>query len=221
MDSTASFSCGGAGLKLSRIEVRCPRCSSPIRDLEWRPFCANAVCEYAEAGFPLSAGQPVLIDFANSIFDRDLYLGNTGSVLKRDVKRRSVGSRLHQFGFGKNPIAASNCTKFIDLLKQEAERPAILVIGGGTIGSGADELYDDGSIELSVPMSMHRRIPRWWPTPTNYRLMTGFLTGSGSRQCSSTCWSLQRSSAKSIGCFGRGAGLCGNAVHAAGARARL
>ena len=100
------------------------------------------------AGFPLSADQPVLIDFAASIFDRDLYLGDIGSVLKRDVKGRSVGSRLHQLGFGKNPIAASNCTKFIDLLKQEAARPTVLVIGGGTIGSGADQLYSDSSVEL-------------------------------------------------------------------------
>jgi SAM-dependent methyltransferase len=113
-----------------------------------RPFCSNADCEYARSGFPLSAGQPVLIDFTASIFDRNLYLGNNDSVLERDVNRRSVGSRLHQFGFGKNPIAASNCTKFIELLKQEAERPTVLVIGGGTIGSGADELYTDSSIEL-------------------------------------------------------------------------
>ena len=93
-------------------------------------------------------GQPVLIDFAVSIFDRKMYETDNGSVLQRDVTRRSVGSRLHRFAFGKNPIAASNCTKFVDLLKQEADRPIILVIGGGTIGSGADELYSDGSIEL-------------------------------------------------------------------------
>jgi SAM-dependent methyltransferase len=148
LETTINRSYGSAGLKRSKLGVRCPRCSSPIRDLELRPFCSNADCEYAEAGFPVNGGQPVLIDFAASIFDREAYGGNNGSVLRRDVTRRSVGSRLHQFGFGKNPIAGSNCVKFIDLLKLEAERPAVLVIGGGTIGSGADELYSDGSIEL-------------------------------------------------------------------------
>lgn len=132
----------------SKFGVRCPRCSSPIRDLEWRPFCSNADCEYAETGFPVNGGQPVLIDFATSIFDREMYDNDNASVLQRDVTRRSVGSRLHQFGFGRNPIAASNCAKFIDLLKQEAERPTVLVIGGGVIGSGTDELYSDSSIEL-------------------------------------------------------------------------
>jgi SAM-dependent methyltransferase len=139
---------GSAGSKRSRFDVRCPRCLSSIRDLESRPFCSNADCDYAEAGFPVINGQPVLIDFASSIFHREMYDGDNGSVLQRDVTRRSVGSRLHRLGFGKNPIAASNCTKFIDLLKQEASRQTVLVIGGGTIGSGADELYSDCSIEL-------------------------------------------------------------------------
>lgn len=148
LDFIANFSERSAGLNWSKIEVRCPRCSSPIRNLESCPFCLNVDCEYAEAGFPLSEGQPVLIDFATSIFDRDLYLGSNGSVLDRDVNGRSVGSRLHQFGFGRNPIAASNCAKFINLLKQEVTQPTVLVIGGGTIGAGADELYSDSSIEL-------------------------------------------------------------------------
>jgi len=148
LDSIVNRSGGGAGLSRSKIEARCPRCSSPIRNLEVQPFCSNADCEYAEVGFPVSAGQPVLIDFSTSIFERDLYLGNQGSALQRDVTRRSVGSLMHRLGFGGNPIAASNCTRFVQLLKDEAERPAVLVIGGGTIGAGADELYGDSSIDL-------------------------------------------------------------------------
>jgi SAM-dependent methyltransferase len=131
-----------------KLCVRCPRCLSSLRDLGVRPSCSNAACEYSQTGFPLVDKQPVLIDFATSIFDRRMYSGDNGSVLQRDVTRRSVGSRLHRFGFGGNPVAASNCTKFIDLLKQGSEWPIVLVIGGGTIGSGADELYNDRSIEL-------------------------------------------------------------------------
>ena len=130
------------------LGVRCPRCSSSLRDLDVRPSCSNAACEYSRTGFPLIDKQPVLIDFATSIFDRKMYSDDTGSALERDVTRRSVGSRLHRFTFGKNPIAASNCRKFIELLKQESERPMVLVVGGGTIGSGADELYNESSIEL-------------------------------------------------------------------------
>ena len=91
----------------------------------------------------------MLIDFATSIFHRELYNGDhRGSALHRDVSLRSIGSRLHLFTLGSNPIAASNCAEFIKLLKQASERPIVLVIGGGTIGLGADQLYEDEDIEL-------------------------------------------------------------------------
>src|ERR1700687_276960 len=128
--------------------LRCPRCASSLRDLGLHPSCSDTTCEYSKSGFPLIDTQPVLIDFATSIFDREMYRGDHGSALERDVTGRSIGSRLHQFTLGTNLIAASNCTKFIELLKQGCERPTVLVIGGGTIGLGADELYRDNSIEL-------------------------------------------------------------------------
>jgi hypothetical protein len=47
------------------------------------------------------------------------------------------------------PVAASNRAKFIELLKEgSGRRPVVLVIGGGTVGLGADELYRNHSIEL-------------------------------------------------------------------------
>jgi SAM-dependent methyltransferase len=137
-----------AGSKRWKRRLRCPRCASSLRDLALHPSCSDTTCEYSETGFPLISTQPVLIDFATSIFDRELYCGDQGSALQRDVTGRSFGSRVHQFILGKNPIAASNCAKFIELLKESSERPIVLVIGGGTIGLGADELYRNSSIEL-------------------------------------------------------------------------
>jgi SAM-dependent methyltransferase len=127
--------------------LRCPRCSSRLRDVWSQPSCSNRACEYSGNGFPVIGAQPVLIDFAASVFDRETYAGN-GSVLPRDVNGRSIGSRLHRFTFGGNPIAASNSMKFIELLKRDSARPVVLVVGGGTVGLGADELYRDGSIEV-------------------------------------------------------------------------
>jgi SAM-dependent methyltransferase len=128
--------------------IRCPRCFSPIRDQGFRPRCSNAACEYHKAGFPVINAQPVLIDFPTSVFDREMYLSNNGSVFRRDVTRQSFGSRLHRFAFGDNPVAATNCAKFLGLLKDTSERPTVLVIGGGAIGCGAHQLYDDPSIDL-------------------------------------------------------------------------
>ena len=52
--------------------------------------------------------QPVLIDFAASIFERGMYDAENGSALQRDVSRRSMGSRLHRLTFGGNPVAVAN-----------------------------------------------------------------------------------------------------------------
>lgn len=137
-----------ARLKSWKGRLRCPRCASSLRDLGLHPACSDTRCEYSEAGFPVVDTQPVLIDFATSIFDREMYSAGEGSALQRDVTGRSLGSRLHRFTLGNNPIAVSNCAKFIELLMERSERPTVLVIGGGTIGLGANELYRHSSIEL-------------------------------------------------------------------------
>jgi SAM-dependent methyltransferase len=137
-----------AGSKGWEDRLRCPRCASSLRNPGLQPSCSDTTCEYSATGFPLFGTQPVLIDFATSIFDREMYCGGHGSALKRDVTGRSLGSRLHQFVLGTNTVAASNCAKFIELLREDTGRPVVLVIGGGTVGFGADELYHNDSIEL-------------------------------------------------------------------------
>jgi hypothetical protein len=47
--------------------------------VDLHPSCSNGDCEYSETGFPLIDMQPVLIDFAASIFDREMYCGGHGS----------------------------------------------------------------------------------------------------------------------------------------------
>jgi hypothetical protein len=93
-------------------------------------------------------GQHVLIDFASSIFDRETYRGRSGSVLNRDVLDKSIGSRLHRFTFGRNPVANANCRSFIALAKSQSSRPRILVIGGAKVGSGSEQLYDDLTLDV-------------------------------------------------------------------------
>ncbi len=63
--------------------LRCPACHGDVVEAR----CTRASYDYA-SGFPIAAGQPVLIDFQHSIFDRSSYAHDTGSVLKRDDGRR-------------------------------------------------------------------------------------------------------------------------------------
>ena len=150
-----------SGSKGWKRRLRCPRCGSSLRDPGLHPSCSDTTCEYSETGFPLFDTQPVLIDFAASIFDREMYCSGHGSALRRDVSGRSLGSRLHQFILGDNAVAASNCAQFIGLLKQGARRPVVLVIGAVPSALVQANFTLTTRSSSSAPTSMPRRTPPW------------------------------------------------------------
>ena len=93
----------------------------------------------------------VLVDFANSVFVRDAYRDDRGSVLERDDTGRGLRRRLAAFVTGTNPVAKENTRRFLSLLKQRSAHPRLLIVGGGAIGSGAGSLYGDPAIEVLIP----------------------------------------------------------------------
>jgi SAM-dependent methyltransferase len=142
----------GIGIDALAQIVCCPRCHSQLgrRECPRAPIvCRNAECEYSREGFLEAFGQPVLVDFDRSILSRDAFLRRKGqSYLSRDNNRRSVRARALDLLFGTNHVARACCLKFLTHLKQDSKRPRVLVIGGGARGSGAEELYNDTSIDL-------------------------------------------------------------------------
>jgi SAM-dependent methyltransferase len=121
--------------------VCCPRCRAPL-DLDRDPVtCTSAQCVYSRDGFPRAAGQPVLVDFERSIFDRGNYHDNRGSVMPRDDTGKGVALRLRRLLTGGNPVTPTKSRQMIEELTAQTPTPTVLVIGGGAIGAGADALY--------------------------------------------------------------------------------
>jgi SAM-dependent methyltransferase len=119
----------------------CPRCRSRL-DLDRDPIvCANPRCPYAREGFPRAAGQPVLVDFERSIFDRSNYSYGRGSVMRRDDTGKGIALRLRRLLIGTNPVTPEKSREMITRLTAQHPAPTLLVIGGGAIGSGAGQLY--------------------------------------------------------------------------------
>jgi SAM-dependent methyltransferase len=133
--------------------VCCPRCRCAfVVERSSRPlhriYCSNSECRYASAGFPVINDQPILIDFANSIFDEDTFLAADGhSVVERDDSRRLL-SRVGRFALGNNQVAEKNCTRFLEAIRERTARPRVLIVGGGAIGSGAGRLYSEPWLKL-------------------------------------------------------------------------
>lgn len=124
--------------------VRCPRCHSVMDGgVSWR--CGNRACDYGAVGFPSVGNTPVLIDFADSIVDRESLLGESGaSPLSRS---RNALRRLREWAAGPNAEAAGNCRVFLERCRAFRD-PCVLVVGGGGRGSGTEALYEARDIRL-------------------------------------------------------------------------
>ena len=139
----------------------CPRCRSRL-DLDRDPIvCVNGRCAYARDGFPRAAGQPVLVDFERSIFDRSNYNDGRGSVMRRDDSGKGIALRLRRLLTGTNPVTPEKSREMIARLTAQDPAPTLLVIGGGAIGSGAEELYAAPNLRIigtDVYASSHTQV---------------------------------------------------------------
>jgi SAM-dependent methyltransferase len=122
--------------------LRCPRCHSALADVGGSYACANC----GIGAFPSSRGLPAIVDFDRSVLQRGDLSKETG-VLRRNPPRPLVSFvRRHLMPY--NARAAANAERFLAELRKQADRPLILVVGGGAIGSGAEALYSTLGVRL-------------------------------------------------------------------------
>ena len=111
--------------------------------------CSDADCLAGGSGFINAAGQPVIVDFSRSLFDLSEFL---------DARIPDIGShttstfgmwrmKLREVMFGVNEIAREKCADLMERLSLR-DRPVVLIVGGGTIGSGIEALYESDAVRL-------------------------------------------------------------------------
>lgn len=126
----------------------CPRCVSDLSFDGDSVRCRNGACPYSVDGFPQSFGQPVLIDFENSVFARSAYVSGSGRVQTRDDTGRGWRVRFRRLISGPNPIAEAKIADLLAMLAGGPVAPTVLVVGGGAIGDGAQGLYRDRRVRV-------------------------------------------------------------------------
>jgi SAM-dependent methyltransferase len=141
--------------KLQDIEavLRCPRCGGrltlPGAETQCAPRCSNAACGLSRCGFQSMAGQPILVDFEDSVLEEAAFRARAGaSVRKRDPARRSFISRLRRLAMGENQAALRFSGELIAGVKALSARPRVLLIGGGEVGYGTASLYAEPSVDV-------------------------------------------------------------------------
>ncbi|MEA2663201.1 MAG: hypothetical protein QOI11_145 [Candidatus Eremiobacteraeota bacterium] len=112
--------------------LRCPLCGSALAADGVR--CANPACAHAGEPYRSVEGQPVLIDAGTSIVD-------PAAVRWTEPKPRGAAARALGIFDRPNAVADRLGRRLVADLRARVERPLVLVIGGGTIGSGLDALY--------------------------------------------------------------------------------
>jgi SAM-dependent methyltransferase len=128
--------------------LRCPRTGATLRPdgdggLECEGTNGDPVHRYSMLG-----GVPVLVAFESSVLDEDGVRARAGqSPLARPRKGR-LGRLAKRIASPSNPASVGHYTTLATLLKQLAERPRLLVVGGATIGGGMETIYDDPAIEV-------------------------------------------------------------------------
>ena len=125
--------------------LRCPRCRSPLAPSDRSYACANGDCP-AGKPFPSSRGLPALVDFDRSVLRASDLSKDTGVLDRKPPRPLVTFVRRHLMPY--NHRAAENAQRFLAELRKRADKPVILVVGGGAVGSGAEALYSAEDVQL-------------------------------------------------------------------------
>lgn len=115
--------------------------------------CAARGAEGGAVEFPVVDGRPILVDFSRSVLDRERTLASSAaSHIKRRTSRPWKAVRWVVQGDPR--IAETQARELVSLLLRDGRpggdgRPVVVVIGGGTIGAGAESLYADPRIAVA------------------------------------------------------------------------
>lgn len=141
-------------VRLDELErdLICPRCSGAVVVEDAAVRCERAACCYSTEPFPVVAGMPVLIDFAQSIVSAEQVIRSAGSAqIPRQRPASRLKRRLIALTTPENRQAKRNLPRVLGMLDRAEDagaRPVVLVIGGGEVGSGVELLYSTEDVDV-------------------------------------------------------------------------
>ncbi|KKF02487.1 hypothetical protein WN67_08210 [Mycolicibacterium obuense] len=126
----------------------CPVCSSPLIKQEDRWLCSSVACRHSSQPFLSIDQMPVFVNFENSILEQGKLIATRGSSEVRRSRLQRARSRLVN---RRNAVAERAVSTMERMLLEDwaqVRRPRILIVGGGTMGSGLEGLYQNSAVDL-------------------------------------------------------------------------
>lgn len=125
--------------------LACPTCQNPLAYEDQSLMCRNGLCHQASAPFVTVKGKPVLVDFERSHLVHATVTAQDGAS---DVARHTRSGLVQRLLHGRNHSSRHFAKDLIGRLSTQRKKQTVLIIGGGTIGSGAEALYEDERIQV-------------------------------------------------------------------------
>jgi SAM-dependent methyltransferase len=128
--------------------LACPLCHGGLKhDPDGRLRCQTPDCQQHATPYERRRDKDVLIDFDNSVLDRETTLASDASSVVGRGRWRAVLSRVVD---GTNPHAATFAKMMVEGVTKDAgdRAPVIVVVGAGEIGNGSEPLYQSPDAQI-------------------------------------------------------------------------
>jgi SAM-dependent methyltransferase len=125
--------------------TRCPKCQARLTRVGEFFECTNAICA---AVFPVVDGIPALTR------DQSMRLHGDDNVMRRTFFGNKAKSNLKRTilslipSIGKNIRGGKNIRRISQMLFSQSPSPRVLVLGGGILGQGMEQLTNNTAIDL-------------------------------------------------------------------------
>uniref|UniRef100_UPI004047ADCB methyltransferase domain-containing protein n=1 Tax=Algoriphagus sp. TaxID=1872435 RepID=UPI004047ADCB len=136
------------------IKIVCPTCHDSINWInEKLDTCNNANCTQYKQEIVSIEGKYILVDFSRSVIDKSILSGNGQSPVERH--RFGLIGTIKGIVSYTNPISFKNFS-FLKKELLESDRNKVLIIGGGELGSGINDLVSTFSpVVIDVYLSQN------------------------------------------------------------------
>lgn len=136
----------------------CPICQSEITFEKQNFFCTNSSCKMSSSNFGLINNKLIMVDFDNSVLSERRFKINDGkSNITRSKKRNIIKKIVFKILNGAS-IRTENNLNFLSNKLKKKQSLKILIVGGGTIGSGMKNFikkYKKNITSFDVYESIH------------------------------------------------------------------
>ncbi len=128
--------------------LTCPRCGADMERTSIGRFrCGDEHCPEHSLVLPRLGGKDVLVDFDQSVLDRETTLASEASSV---VERGSWRTVMRRVVDGTNPYVAMFARMMLDGVKRDqgSGPKTIVMFGAGEKGYGTEPLYEDADVRI-------------------------------------------------------------------------